>query len=324
VVAACAVLAAAGATAASAPEPRAAKRALDLQSRRELVVPWLAHQPESRVIRSKARAALALETSAGPVSLWVAPTRDGGSCYLVDIPALPVENAGALCSARPFRADYAVRPWHTETWVGDGYLRLLGARVTPEVASVEVRFADGTSDALRPAGGFVLRELGAEEEPVLVIARDEHGAELRRRELPGPRSVRRDLPFPIGDYRKVIELETSAGYPLTFAVAPGTNASVCGRIFYRGAQDWSCGLGPSRLEPHAVSVHLRKWKDLVLLEGSVGRAISRLEAWYADGGAGRLPIGEQYVLFELPRGRTPRVLVGLDSSGAIVARRAID
>jgi hypothetical protein len=286
-------------------------------------VPWLAQQPESRVIRSKARAVLTLGTSAGPVSLWTAPTRDGGSCYLIDIQALPVENAGTLCSARPIRPDYGVRPWHTETWVGGGYLRLFGARVSRDVASVEVRFADGTSDTLRPAGGYVLRELGAAEEPLIAVARDKRGDELRRREMPGPKSFRRDLPFPIGPYRKVIELETSPGYPMTFAVAPGTNASVCERRLYRRAQAWSCGPGPSRLEPHAVNVHPTRWKGIALLEGSVGRAISRLEAWYADGSAARIPIVERYVLFEMPKRGTPRVLVGLDARGAIVARRPL-
>jgi hypothetical protein len=315
------VLATAGATAAPVRAP--VQEQIDLQSRREAVVPWLAQQPESRVIVSKARGVLGLDTSAGPVSLWVAPTRGGGSCYLIDIHALPVENAGAMCTARPVRSDYAVRPWHTETWVAGGYLRLFGARVTPEVASVEVRFADGTRDTLPPAGGFVLRELGVDEEPVVVIARDENGSELRRREMPGPKSFRRDLPFPIGPYRKVIKLKTWAGHLMTFAIAPGTNASVCERTLYRGAQAWSCGPGPSRLGPHAVSVHASTWKGVVLLEGSVGRAISRLEVWYADGSASRIPIVEQYVLFELPRNRIPRILVGVDANGGIVSRRPV-
>jgi hypothetical protein len=321
VLVACAVLAASGATAQ--PAPRQIERQFDFQSRRKAVVPWLAQQPESRVIVSEARGVLALETSVGPVFLWVAPTRGGGSCYLIDIQALPVENAGAMCAARPVRADYAVRPWHTETWVGNGYLTMFGARVTPEVASVEVRFADGTRDSLRPAGGFVLRELGVNEEPVVVIARDENGSELRRREMPGPKSFRRDLPFPIGPYRKVIKLETSAGHPMTFAVAPGTNASVCERTLYRGKQAWGCGPGAARLEAHAINVHRRVWNRVVLLEGSVGRAISRLEVWYQDGSASRIPIAEQYVLFEVPRARIPKVLVGLDANGGIVARRPL-
>jgi hypothetical protein len=320
---ACLVLATAGATAAPAPAPTPVRPEIDLQSRRKAVVPWLAQQPESRVIVSKARGVLALDTSAGPVSLWVAPTRGGGSCYLIDIHALPVENAGAMCAARPVRSDYAVRPWHTETWVGGDYLQLFGARVTPEVASVEVRFADGTRDTLRPAGSFVLRELGVNEEPVVVIARDEKGSELRRREMPGPKSFRRDLPFPIGPYRTVIKLETSAGHPMTFAVAPGTNASVCERTLYRGKQAWGCGPGAARLEANGINVHRRVWNGFVLLEGSVGRAISRLEVWYQDGSASRIPIAEQYVLFEVPRHRIPKVLVGLGANGGIVSRRPV-
>ena len=147
--------------------------------------------------------------------------------------------------------------------------------------------------------------------------------------MPGPRSFRRDLAFPVGPYRRVSGIETSAGFPLTFAVAPGTNGSVCERTIYRGAQSWSCGPGPPRLEPDAISVHQALWNEsddgtaFTLLQGAVGGAIARLEAWYADGSVERIPIVEQYVLFELPRRRTPAVLVGLDGNGHLVARRSL-
>jgi hypothetical protein len=320
-----AVLAASGAGAAPAPAPRT----IDVEARRAAAVAVFRQQPESRAIASKARRALAITTSAGPVSVWVAPTRGGGDCYLVDVAAVPVAGAGAACSPRPVPSDYVVRPWQSETPVGGGSLRLLAARVTPAVASLLVRFGDGTSEQLRPAGGFALRELRGDEDPVVVIARDADGSELRRRRMPGPRSFRRDLAFPIGPYRRVIGTETSAGFPLTFAVAPGTNGSVCERTIYRGAQSWSCGPGPARLEGEAISVYRALWNEIddgkavAVLQGAVGRSISRLEAWYADGSVDRIPIVEQYVLFELPRRRTPALLVGLDAGGHLVARRSL-
>jgi hypothetical protein len=299
---------------------RVTQEQFDPHSRREVVVPWLAQQPESRVVASKTRAALVLETSVGPVVLWVAPTRGGGGCYLIDIQALPIEGAGAACSPRPVRANYVIRHWLTETRVGDDELQLLGARVTPEVASVEVRFADGTTDAVRPAAGFVLREIRGGEEPVAVVARGEDGSVLRRRPMPGPRAFRRDLAFPIGAYRKLIELETSAGFRMTFAVAPGTNGSVCERTTYRRAATWGCGPGPARLAPDEIDVHPGRWN---VLEGSVGRAIRRLEVWYEGGAAARMPVVEQYVLFEVPQQRVPRLLVGIDAEGSVVARRTL-
>jgi hypothetical protein len=278
---------------------------------------------------------LAIETSVGPVYLWVAPTRGGGFCHLIDIEAntLPdgSPNLSGICRPQaPRRAGlFLAGPVHGATFTARGELRLLHGRVGAGVASVDIGFAGGDVATVRPVEGFFLRELADEEDPNVVIARDGNGAELERRSMPGPRSFRRDLPFPIGPYRRVIEIETSAGYPLTFAVAPGTNGSVCERTIYRGAQAWGCGPGPARLEPHEVSVHPGLWNEnedgnpVALLEGSVGRAISRLEVWYRDGGAARVPIVEQHVLFELPRGRAPRLLVGLDGNGAIVARRPL-
>jgi hypothetical protein len=325
ILVAVAVLAASGAGAAPSPAPRV----IDLQARRAAAVAAFRQQPESRAIASKVRRALATRTSVGFVYVWVAPTSGGGDCYLVDVEAVPLESAGAACRPRPARSDYVIRPWQSETQVGGESLRLLTARVTPAVASLVVRFADGTSEQLRPAGGFALRELRRDEEPIAVIARDANGSELRRRRMPGPRSFRRDLAFPVGPYRRVIGIETTEGFPLTFAVAPGTNGSVCERTIYRGAQSWSCGPGPARLEADAISVHRALWNDsddgkaLALLQGATGRSLSRLEAWYADGSVERIPIVEQYVLFEVPRSRTPRVLVGLDANGGIVARRAL-
>jgi hypothetical protein len=330
---ACGVLAAAAAAAASASglagrlndfvtdEPAPMLRQADLQSHREVIVPRFEQQPESRAIVSKARGVLAIETSVGPVSLWVAPTRGGGECFLIDVQALPIESAGAACAPRPVHQDYVTRLGQSETTVDGRILRLIRGRVTPAVGSVEIRFADGESDEVQPAGGFFLRELRGDEEPVMVIARNRNASELARRPMPGPRSFRRDLAFPIGAYRTVIELESSAGFPMTFAVAPGTNGSVCERTIYRGKQAWGCGPGAARLEASGISVHRRVWNGVVLLEGSVGRAISRLEVWYQDGSASRIPIVEQYVLFEIPRDRIPKVLVGLDANGSIVARR---
>jgi hypothetical protein len=346
---ACAVLAAAGATAASAsglaarlidvidaePAPARVHGEIDLQTRRKAVVPWFQELPESGAIASKARGVLAIETSVGPVYLWAAPTRRGGFCHLIDIEANTLPDgspnlAGACGPQRP-RSDrpFVAGPVHSSTFTARGDLRLLHGRVSRAVASVHVRFAHGGVATIRPANGFFLRELAHDEEPTIVIARDASGTELGRRPLPGPRSFRRELPFPNGPYRKVTGIRTSAGFPMTFAVAPGTNGSVCERTSYRGGQAWGCGTGPTRLEADEIGVHRGLWNEhengsaVALLQGSVGRAITRLEVWYKDGSATQIPIVERYVLFEVPRGRTPRLLVGLDEDGAIVSRRQL-
>jgi hypothetical protein len=333
VLLACVVLATAGATAAPAPAP--VQREVDLQSRRSVVVPWFRQQPESRAIAARTRAVVAIETSVGPVYLWVAPTRGGGFCHVIDIEAntLPdgSPNLSGTCRPQLPRSDgaFLAGPVHSSTFTVRGDLRLVHGRVSGAVDAVQVRFANGGVATVRPVKGFFLRELAREEEPTVVIARDARGTELGRRSLPGPRSFRRDLPFPTAPYRRVTEIQTSAGFPMTFGVAPGTNGSVCERTSYRGAQAWGCGPGATRLEADAISVHRGLWNEhedgraVALLQGAVGRGIARLEVWYEDGTATQMPIVERYVLFEVPRGRTPRLLVGLDATGAIVARRPL-
>jgi hypothetical protein len=301
-----AALVAAAAVAITADAVRDGETQLDLDARRAVVAQRFAAQPESRVVASKTHAAVTLETSAGPVVLWVAPTRTGGRCSVVDIVALGVESPSCTRNA-------TLRPWESENRVGDETLRLVGVRVPAGVERVEVRFAGGERAELRAHAGFALRELADGERPTLVVARDHHGRVLSR-ELPGPRTFRRELPFPTDDYRTVLRLGSSA-----LAVAPGTNGTVCVRTIHRSRRSWSCGLGPRRLARNAIDVQL----DASLLQGEVGGNVRRLELWYADGGAVRIPVTEQYVLFEIPAGRTPRLLVGLDADGAIVARQRL-
>ena len=335
----CAIVLAVGATAASAsglggrlldfvagkPAPPPVKRQFDLQSRRKAVVPWLAQDPRSHAIAAKAEGVLAIDTSVGPVYFWLAPTAGGGECHLLDIQALPLASAGTSCSPQPIRLDHIPRGSIREVRVGDRYLRLLQGRVAADVASIEVRFTNGDTNTVSAAKGFFLGELARDEEPALLIARDERSNELGRFSMRRPSLLPRQIPKATGPYRTVIELETSYGYPLTLLVAPGTNGAVCTETRYRGMRAGGCG--PSRVDDDAIRVGLGLWnenedgKPLIKLQGSVGRSIERLELHYRDGGRVQIPIVEGHVLFELPKDRIPKTLVGLDADGSVVARR---
>jgi hypothetical protein len=335
-----AVLAAAGATAAAAaglgdrlldfvagePAPPPVQRQFDLQSRRKAVVPWLQQDPRSRAIASKAEGVLAIETSVGPVYLWVAPTAGGGECHLLDIQALPVRSAGASCNALPVRLDYVPRGGIRETRVGDRYLRLLHGRVATDVASVEVRFKNGESATIPTAKGFFLRELTGNEEPALLIARNENGGELGRHTMRSLRVGPGQIPKPVGPYRTVIEIETSWGYPMSLQVAPGADGTVCERTRYRGGGGMTCGTRRPAADELRVGQGLwnetEDGKPLLVLQGSVGSAIVRLELEYRDGGRTEVPVTEGYVLFELSLKREPKQLVGFDAGGSVVARRS--
>jgi hypothetical protein len=297
-------------------------------------VPWFEQQPGSEVIASKARGVLAIETSVGSVYLWVAPTRGGGFCYLIDVEAntLPdgSPNGRGGCSPRPLPSDepFVTGPAQGGGVTRRGFLRLLDGRVGPTVASVEVRFADGDSKELRPVDGFYLRELRAGEEPAMVIARDRDGRELGRRLMRSLLQRRPSkIPQPVGPYRTLIEIETSWGYPMSFAVAPGAGGTVCTQIRYRGGRSGGCGGRQPDTDEiwvgHSLWNETDDRKPVLVLQGPVGQSIERLELEYRDGGRTTVPIVEGYVLFELSLDRPPKQLVGLGADGSIIARRPL-
>jgi hypothetical protein len=222
------------------------------------------------------------------------------------------------------RLDYVPRAGVRETRVGDRYFRLLHGRVAPDAASIEVQFTNGEKETIPTAKGFFLRELESDEEPELLIARDDDGRELGRHSHRRLFVGQAQVPKPTGPYRTVIAIETSWGYPMTFSVAPGESGTVCTETRYRGMRAGGCGQPP--VDDDAIRVGLGAWnehqdgKPLVKLEGSVGRSIERLELQYRDGGRVDVPVVEGYVLFELSR--EPKQLVGFDAGGSVVARRS--
>jgi hypothetical protein len=347
VLLACAIAVAVGATAASAsglgerlfdfvagePAPSPVKRQFDLMTRRNSVVAWLEQDPRSRAIASEARGVLAIQTSVGPVYLWVAPTRGGGFCHLIDIEAntQPDGSPGGGGGCRPLAPStdepFVSGPAQGGTLTPRGRVRLLDGRVGANVTLVELRFAAGDTATLRPVDGFFLRELTRDEHLVAVIARAEDGTELARRTMRGPMHAPRAIPKPVGPYRTVIEIDTSWGYPMTFAVAPGADGTVCTQTRYRRARSGGCNRAPR--DPEAIWVGHALWneagddKPVIVLDGSVGRSIVRLELEYRDGGRAQIPIVESYVLFELGRDRAPARLVGYDADGSVIARRLL-
>jgi hypothetical protein len=250
---------------------------------------------------STARGFLAVDTSVGPVRIRVLPARgETGSPFV----AGPVD--GTTLTRR-------------------GYVRLLHGRVGDRVASVEIHLGGEDPVTIEPAAGFFLRELAEDDELIAVVARGPDGAELDRRSMRA--RFRRDLPRATGPYRRMIELETSEGFPMTLAVAPGTNGTVCTETRYRGTRAGGCNQPPP--DTDAINVGRSLWNEdedrkttVRLLQGSIGRKIERLEVWYEQGAA-RVPIVEQHVLFEIPPRRVPKLLVGLDAKGRIVARRLL-
>lgn len=107
------------------------------------------------------------------VALWTLPTTDGGTCY--------VYNRGSGCPPPGYEQ---TEPMAVSLASGSNPMLLL-AQVTPAVASVELRYEDGSTEQITPTDGFVLTEVRPAHYPrghrlKLVIALDRDGQELQR------------------------------------------------------------------------------------------------------------------------------------------------
>ena len=81
------------------------------------------------------------------VAVWTLPTTDGGTCY--------VYNRGSGCPPPGYEQ---TEPMAASLASGSNPMLFL-AQVTPVVASVELRYEDGSSERIRPTDGFVLTEV---------------------------------------------------------------------------------------------------------------------------------------------------------------------
>ncbi|HXQ87283.1 MAG TPA: hypothetical protein VN746_11455 [Gaiella sp.] len=145
----------------------------------ELLVPQRLPDGTSVFLPRKALAAKAhrvtqLTTENGThVAVWTLPTTDGGTCY--------VYNRGSGCPPLGYEQ---TEPMAASLASGSNPILLL-AQVTPAVASVELRYEDGSTGRITPTDGFALTEVRPEHYPrghrlKLVIALDRNGRELQR------------------------------------------------------------------------------------------------------------------------------------------------
>ena len=320
---------------AGEPAPPPVKRAFAVQNqaRARQVMPIFRSSPASDTIVERTHGVIGINSSVGPVIIWAAPTKGGGICWVMDIErkrrpdGLP--NGGGGCSPYPQPSSVAMVASQGKTRVGEGYLELIEGRVRADVTSVELRYADGASETLPVIERFFLHELRTDAEPTLLIARGRDGEEIKRQPIRRIEWARPRMPDAVGPERSVIRLETSTGFPLTFALAPAANGQLCQITRYRGTGR-SCGPDPrDRVGPDEISIHPGLWneaedgKPLVTLNGVVGANVARLELHYTDGSSQPIPISERFVVFEIPPAHHEDkrfVLIGRDASGDVIAR----
>jgi hypothetical protein len=324
---------------AGEPAPTSVRKAFAIRdAARPRQFPIFRESPAMEVVEEKAHAVLGLDTSAGRVIVWSAPTKGGGRCLMIDIVALRRSDgapaAGGGCSPSPLPPEIPAVFGVSGTRIGDRYLELVRGEVSVGVASVELRYPDGRRETLPVFERFFLSELRDGMRPTVMITRDANGAEIKRRHASPPLRVGPgSIPKPVGPERELIRLETSAGYPLTFSLAPAEGGQVCQITRYRGSVGRTCGRDPRmRVAAKEAQVHPGLWneaqdgKPLVSLSGVVGSEIARLEIHYVDGTTAQVPIHDQFVYFEIPPSHHEDrrfVLVGRDRRGVEISRRVV-
>lgn len=330
---------------AGEPAPAPVKQAFELRNdARARQVMIFRGSAANDVIVERAHGVMALNTSMGRVFVWAAPTRGGGSCWMIEIERLRradgAPNGPGSCQPTPLPAKIPLHYGVFGSRVGDRYLQLLEGQVSVGVASVELQYPDGSSETVAVFERFFLTELRGESPPTVLVARDSEGNVVERKDLDaggrsstlgpvGPEAI----PKQTGPELVVIRVETSTGHPLTLSLAPAEDGQLCTIERFRGSRSGTCGPDRRRrVRDDELSVHPGLWneagdgKPLVKLEGVVGSAIAELELRYSDGTSTRIPIVERFVLFEIPPAHHDDArftLIGRDRGGAEIARRVL-
>ena len=282
-----------------------------------------------QVLEDQARGVMAIETSAGPVYLWAAPTVQGGWCTHVMYGPPDAEDYSALTSCPGPRSPAppldAMVDKHGE---GDDTVNLIIGRVGRDVATVELVFDDGGRVPLVFRRGFFIAELPRGEESATLVARDSGGAELARQvvepwEPEDPEAGAKPLESP---YRKLIDIPTRSGGSATLSVAEIERMD-CYSVMFDNSDVGTCA-EPGRSISYSFGMVGIEHPSL-FLDGFVAEGVERLELRFDDGRRADIPLVERFFLYEVPAehtapGRLPSMLVAFDARGAEIGARAVD
>jgi hypothetical protein len=283
----------------------------------------------------KTKAAAAITTSVGPVYLWVAPDKRGDSCSYLQIVAMN------LPGGRP-NLSGGCAPGGPSFYVGIHYIRvndrpfaLVQGRVgTNGAATVELQFANGTSQTVPITDQYVLAETAPSNAVKTTIVRDAHGRVLAERHQNNPlspfqRAQQAQQRFhPIGSWHTVATLRTIGKHRLLIErTARGSNGKVCHELITPSGTGSGCGppVDPTGLDigPTQIGTAPHGW---FLLDGPVGSKIRSLDLFFQDGTHVPIPIHRGYILYQVnPRnfvsGHRPTELVARNAAGRIVNTR---
>jgi hypothetical protein len=137
----------------------------------------------SRLSAGEAQGVVEFRTAHGGVTVWEAPQRDGGKCWIFVFE--PTTATGSSATA-PLTGSCDQESPATETidrvqWLKADALPdvlIVHARVHRE-ARVELRFADGSTEPMTLAAGHALAAIAADSAPVALIASDSEGSVMQ-------------------------------------------------------------------------------------------------------------------------------------------------
>jgi hypothetical protein len=132
-----------------------------------------------RAQATRAREVVSFRTARGSRAyLWVMPRTGGGVCFLYGTGA----GGGSGCTS-PY---WAARLPAVD---GRGLDGIYFAQVKPDVATVELRYENGSSERFRPSDGFVLHQMAHETGLVAVVGLDRTGEAIFTEQVRPPASL---------------------------------------------------------------------------------------------------------------------------------------
>jgi hypothetical protein len=321
---------------AGEPAPPDVTKLLVEEGAAERIAPLFAGK--RNVVAEEAHGVAALETPAGRVFLWTAPTIDGPICYFVEFERLS-ERAGAPrgeghCGPHLSAGAPMIFVLHRAT-IDGRELAIVVGWAHESVESVVLRSPEGVERELEVSEGFFIADVPADGvpkdsrdgKPYTLVAKAGGGAELERigvTEFAG--SLRMHSAKLAGPRRTVIETTDSRGRPMELSLIPIEGGKTCVRLETRNGMSTSCG-APVRTD-EGIQVHPTLMGSMVFVSGSVGPEVAKLELHHQDGYVLELPIVERFVLHDIPRarfedGERPILLVARNRDGAEVARKEV-
>jgi hypothetical protein len=271
-----------------------------------------------------ARLAVALDSSVGPVYLWMAPTSGGGACTALEITALPPmpngrPNIGVSCQSPP-TTERPIDGGQADARVGDRGLNYIRGEVHPSIVRLEVALSDGRVAPVRLVDGFFLAELPPGVSLAEFRGFNANGSLVERMRVPSP-----DPPPTLGlqeRFREAASIRLNSGREARIEYARAERGRVCWRVRWGGQMSTTCSPIPGDALP-SMMVSGTGHNQTVLLHGPVGPRIARVDLIWNNGDRERLTIHDGFVLKQIdPYGaRFPSKLVGRDESGRIVRER---